>query len=76
MFLFAEALYIEVPVFLLFTSFLFLCRRRCFFFLAPALSSQPPSSPPLHAHQEGSAQSEDSEKRGQEDGSQVSSFII
>jgi hypothetical protein len=40
-FLLAEALYIEGPVFLLFTNFLFLCRRCFFFFLALALSSQP-----------------------------------
>jgi hypothetical protein len=62
MFLLAEALYMEGLVFLLFTSFLFLCRRRCFLFLALALSSQPSSFPPLHAHQEGCAQSEDGEK--------------
>jgi hypothetical protein len=40
MFLLAEALYKEGPMFLLFTSFLYRY-RRCFFFLALALSSQP-----------------------------------
>jgi hypothetical protein len=44
MFLLAEALCIEGPVFFLFTSFLLFCHRRCFFFLALALSSQSPSS--------------------------------
>jgi hypothetical protein len=42
MFLLEEALYTEGPLFLLFTSLLFLCRRRCFFFLALAFSSQRP----------------------------------
>jgi hypothetical protein len=63
-------------LFLLFISLLFLCRRRFFFFLALALSSQPPSFPPLHAHQEGCAQDEDGEEREQEDGSQLGSFIV
>jgi hypothetical protein len=75
-FLLAEALYTEGPLFLLFTSLLFLYHRRCFFFLVLAFSSQPPSAPPLLAHQEGCGQSEDGEKGGQEDGSQVGSFIF
>jgi hypothetical protein len=75
MFLLAEALYMEGPLFLLFTNLLFLC-RRCFLFLALALSSQPPSASPLHAHQEGCAQGEDGEEREQEDGSQLGSFIF
>jgi hypothetical protein len=76
MFLLEEALYTEGPFFLLFTSLLFLCRHRYFFFLALASSSKPPSAPPLHAHQEGCAQSEDGEEREQEDGSQLGSFIF
>jgi hypothetical protein len=62
-------------LFLLFTSLIFLCRRRCFFFLALAFSSQPRSASPSHAHQEGCAQSEDGEEREQQDGSQVGSFV-
>jgi hypothetical protein len=75
-FLLKEALYIEGPLFLLFISLLFRCCRCCFFFLALAFSSQPPSSPHLHAHQEGCTQSEYGEKGGQKDGSQVGSFIF
>jgi hypothetical protein len=54
-FLLEEALYTEGPLFLLFTSLLFLCRHHCFFFLALAFSAQPPSASPLHARQEGCA---------------------
>jgi hypothetical protein len=43
-FLLEEALYTEGPLFLLFTSLLFLCRRHFFFLLALAFSAQPPSS--------------------------------
>jgi hypothetical protein len=39
MFLPGEALYTEGPLFLLFTSLLFLCRRHYFFFLVLAFSS-------------------------------------
>jgi hypothetical protein len=66
----------EGLVFLLFTSLLFLCRRRCFFFLALAFSSQPSSVSPSHAHQEGCAQSENGEEGWQQDGSQVGSFVV
>jgi hypothetical protein len=40
-FLLEEALYTEGLLFLLFTSFLFLCRCHCFFFLALACPCSP-----------------------------------
>jgi hypothetical protein len=75
-FLLEEALYTEGPLFLLFTSLLFLCHRRCFFFLALAFSLQTLSASPSHVHQEGCAQSKDGEEREQQDGSQVGSFVV
>jgi hypothetical protein len=76
MFLLEEALYTEGLLFLLFTSLHFLYRRRCFFFLALAFPSQPSSTSPSHAHQEGCTQSEYGEEREQQDGSQVGSFVV
>jgi hypothetical protein len=75
-FLLEEALHTEGPLFLLFTSLLFLYRCHYFFFLALAFSAQPPSASPLHAHQEGCAQSEDGQERDQENGAQLGPFIF
>jgi hypothetical protein len=75
-FLLAETLYMEGLVFFLFTSLLFLYRRRCFFLLALSFSSQPPSVSPSRANQEGCTQSNNGDEGWQQDGSQVGSFVV